>query len=110
MSKFFAPTKPIYIWQRPDWPVFEVDSNAIAKELEHARHQQSLLAGLLTAIGVVEKQELMGDLWIEDTVATAAIEGEKLDVEAVRSSVHRRLGLSAERPRDRSVEGLVDTL
>jgi Fic family protein len=110
MSKFFAPTKPIYIWQRPDWPVFEVDSNAIAKELEHARHQQSLLAGLLAAIGVVEKQELMGDLWIEDTVATAAIEGEKLDVEAVRSSVHRRLGLSAERPRDRSVEGLVDTL
>jgi Fic family protein len=110
MSKSINPSKPVYIWQLESWPKFEIDFESIAKGLDHARHQQALLLGQLAAIGLTEKQALLGDLWIEDTIATAAIEGEKLDIQAVRSSVHRRLGLSVELTRDRSVEGLVDIL
>ncbi len=43
-------------------------------------------------------------------MATAAIEGEKLDPTAVRSSVMRRLGLSDTGPHDRHVDGLVEVL
>ena len=47
-----------------------------------------------------------------DVVKTSEIEGEKLDVETVRSSIARRLGLNigALRPIDRNVEGIVDIM
>ena len=32
------------------------------------------------------------ELWVQEALATAAIEGEKLDLEAERSSVAHRLG------------------
>jgi Fic family protein len=48
----------------------------------------------------------------EDAVQTAAIEGEKIDRESVRSSVAYRLGLpvAGVRPADRAVDGLVEVL
>ena len=46
----------------------------------------------------------------EEVIATAAIEGEKLDPAAVRSSVMRRLGLASTGPHDRNIDGLVDVI
>jgi Fic family protein len=47
---------------------------------------------------------------MQEVVATAAIEGEKLDPSAVRSSVMRKLGLADEGPVHRHVDGLVDVI
>ena len=46
----------------------------------------------------------------QDVVKTSEIEGERLDVQTVRSSIARRMGLDigALRPIDRNVEGIVD--
>lgn len=51
-------------------------------------------------------------LWVEDAVATAAIEGERLNIDVVRASVARRLGLpDAHRAAaPRNVEGLLDAM
>jgi Fic family protein len=48
----------------------------------------------------------------EDTIQTAAIEGERLDREKVRSSIALRLGLPSATlaPADRAVDGLVEVL
>lgn len=47
---------------------------------------------------------------MRETLATAAIEGEQLDLAAVRSSVARRMGLSDLPVNDRHVDGLVDMM
>ena len=54
--------------------------------------------------------EVSRDLWVQDTLATAAIEGVRLDASSVRSSVAQRTGLSQGGARDRDVEGLVELL
>lgn len=102
--------KASYIWQQPDWPRFVVDMANIALDLELVRQEQGRLMGHVQAIGLDTAQQLEGEVWQQETLATAAIEGEKLDLASVRLSVHWRLGL-AERPEvSRDIEGLVEVL
>lgn len=99
-----------YIWQQPTWPSLHFDQGAVAPHLIQARHQQGKLLGQTKAIGLAELDHVVRDIWVEDALATAAIEGEKLDLTAVRSSVMRRLGLVATGLADRHVEGLVEVM
>jgi Fic family protein len=113
MTLKVRPPKPnpkIWLWQRPGWPKLRFDSEVIDQDLNHARMEQGRLLGLLDAIGLDGAKQVSRELWIEEALATAAIEGEKLDLEAVRSSVYRRLGLAGSRSRDRHVDGLVDVM
>ena len=70
------------------------------------------MEGRLSAIGLDERTQLAAESWTLEAVATAAIEGERLDLGAVRSSVCRRFGIerakAARAPR--SVEGLLDVM
>lgn len=52
------------------------------------------------------------ELWTGEAVATAAIEGERLNVDAVRSSVARRLGIASSFAAavPRQIEGLLDVM
>lgn len=63
-------------------------------------------------LGAQEHQELVSEAWTQEAVATAAIEGEELDLLAVRSSVMRRLGVthSPGSPVARNVDGLLDIM
>ena len=97
-----------YIWQRPGWPAFAFDAEAIANDLNLAHLQQGRLMGLLDAIGLSDSREIERELWVQEAMATAAIEGEKLDLTSVRSSVAHRLGLVDAPTHDRHVDGLVD--
>src|SRR5450755_729893 len=100
-----------YIWQQPRWPEFRVDDAALSRALKLARQEQGKVLGLFRAIGLPGESEVVGDIWIEEAVATAAIEGEKLDLEAVRSSVLRRLGVEDSGGRvSRHVDGLLDVM
>lgn len=104
---------PRYLWQQPGWPTLQVDAVALAHALESARIEQGRLLGLLDAIGLWPAQEIARDLWVQEALATAQIEGQRLDLEAVRSSVARRLGLEGDdalAAPNRSVEGLVDVM
>ena len=101
---------PRYIWQRPGWPKLVFDAEAIANDLNRAHLQQGRLLGLLDAIGLSDSREITRELWVQEAMATAAIEGEKLDLASVRSSVAHRLGLVDATTHDRHIDGLVDVM
>lgn len=100
-----------WIWQSPSWPALTFDVARLAQPLARARQAVGVLIGKATTIGLDERHLLERDIWSREAVATAAIEGETLDLAAVRSSVARRLGMDrpgAAVPRD--VEGLLDVM
>jgi len=100
-----------WIWQAPDWPRLTFDSNDLAGLLAVARQESGRLLGKAEAIGLEERTSVEREVWSHEAVATAAIEGETLDLRAVRSSVARRLGLAHQGPAaSRNVEGLLDVM
>jgi Fic family protein len=100
-----------YIWQLQDWPQFRHDARAWARPLAAARLEQGKALGHLQQIGLAETVGVERQIWIEEAIATAAIEGEKLDLETVRSSVMRRLGEEGAGQRaNRNVDGLLDAM
>ena len=104
------PLSPRYIWQHPAWPQLTFDLAALAPALDQARLEQGRLLGLLGAIGLEQANAVQGELWVQEALATAAIEGEQLNLESVRSSVAHRLSLADAPSHDRSVEGLVELM
>lgn len=82
----------------------------LAPALDQARLEQGKLLGLLDAIGLDQAQAVQRELWVQEALATAAIEGEQLNLESVRSSVAHRLGLADAPGRDRPADGLVQVM
>lgn len=103
---------PQYIWQHPDWPRFRFDHGRLLTSVAAARRAQGVLLGKASAIGLHALPRAENEVWVSEAIATAAIEGEKLNLDAVRSSVARRLGLDnpPAGPVSRHVEGLLDAM
>lgn len=101
-----------YIWQRSDWPNFKWQSDQLLDVLGEARFHQGKLLSKISALGMNLSQEAQAEILIEETLKTAAIEGQILDRKSVRSSVAKRLGLPAGGlpAAGRHVDGLVDVL
>lgn len=100
------------LWQASDWPSLRYDRGAVADDVGQARRAQGLVEGKLTVLGFDERQSLIVDAWTHEAVSTAAIEGEQLDLLAVRSSVAHRLGVGAGKgpSSPRHVDGLLDIM
>ena len=102
-----------YIWQGPFWPEFRWDSTVLLKFLGNCRFQQGSLLTQMRELGFEVQQQARAEVLIEEALKTSEIEGERLDPNAVRSSVARRLGLpSAGMPEARSqhADGIVEIL
>lgn len=100
-----------YIWQSPSWPDFRWDAEKLLATLGECRKLQGRLLHAVADLGVSLGTEAQAEILAEETMTTAAIEGEQFDLKAVRSSVARRLGLpAAGLPVDRHVDGLVSVL
>lgn len=99
-----------YIWQSSEWPDWRYDLAALAQLLADASRAQGLLMGRLADVGVALRDQASLSALTEDVIKTSEIEGEQLDVESVRSSIARRLGVNigALAPVDRHVEGVVE--
>jgi Fic family protein len=102
----------MYIHERKEWPKFKWEQGKFAVLLAEVRHRQGRLLGRMEGLGFELREEATLQTLTQDVVKTSEIEGEKLDVETVRSSIARRMGLDigALRPVDRSVEGIVDIM
>ncbi|MDR3391672.1 MAG: Fic family protein [Sulfuriferula sp.] len=98
-----------YIWQANDWPNWRYDWTTLAQPLADVSRAQGLLIGRLFDVGITLRDQASLLTLTEDVIKTSAIEGEKLDIESVRSSIARRLGvdIGALAPADRHVEGVV---
>lgn len=103
---------PTYIWQHEGWPALHYDPVRVGAALSTARRAQGMVEGKLAALGFEQRLELAAEAWSQEAVATAAIEGERLDLAAVRSSVARRLGVGKQDGPNapRNVEGLLDIM
>ena len=99
-----------YIWQANDWPAWRFDLAALARPLADVSRAQGLLLGRLADVGMALRDQASLSVLTEDVVKTSEIEGEQLNVESVRSSIARRLGvdIGALAPVDRHVEGVVE--
>lgn len=97
-----------YIWELPSWPNFTWDANLIIAALGEAKKQQGSILAQAKFLKLSDQAEIL----VEETMATSAIEGEKLDRDSIRSSVARRLGLpTAGLPEvKRNVDGVVQIL
>lgn len=100
-----------YIWQKPNWTGFVWNNDELLPLISEARLMQGRLLGRISSVGMHLEHQAQADILLEEALKTSAIEGEKLDAEAVRSSIARRLGLPfAGLPVDRKADGLVDIL
>lgn len=101
-----------YIWQLPHWPDLGFDAARILSPLADCRRRQGALLARLEGLGLEDSLTAQAATLEEDALQTAAIEGEKLDMKQVRSSVAVHLGLphGGLRPADRATDGLIQVL
>ena len=102
----------MYIHEQKDWPQLHWDSKALSSVLADVRHRQGRLLGQMEALGFKLKEEAVLQTLTADVVKSSEIEGEKLDPEAVRSSIARRLGMNIGGliPSDRNTDGMVEMM
>jgi len=102
----------MYLWQSTQWPEFQVDLAVLQPVLAAARYAQGRAMGLASHLQLMDLGELQLQGWAEEAIATAQIEGEILQVNSVRASAARRLGLQDAKAleRDARTEATLDVL
>lgn len=101
-----------YIYQYPNWPKFTWEESEIQVILGKVRHAQGKLMGQMSAMGFDVKVESQLTNLTIDVLKSSEIEGETLNIEQVRSSIARRLGMEyiGMVHSSRDVEGVVEML
>jgi Fic family protein len=101
-----------YIHERPEWPTFTWEAQTLEKPLAEVRYRQGRLLGRMEALGFDLQAEATLRTLTADVVKSSAIEGEDLNVDEVRSSIARRLGMDVGGyiPVGRDVDGIVEMM
>jgi Fic family protein len=102
-----------WIWKHVNWPDFHWDDQMISPHLAQARLAQGKLLGTIHLLDQETLEQIDFATLTSQAINTAAIEGEHLNRDSVRSSIARRLGIEhagLDKPADRKIEGLLDML
>jgi len=101
-----------YIYEHKNWTDFLWQDKAINVIFGEVRLMQGKLLGQMSALGFSAKEEASLASLTLDVVKSSEIEGELLNYEQVRSSIARRLGISAAGllPSSRHIEGVVEMM
>lgn len=83
----------MWIWQHNDWPNFTWQNDVLASLLRDVTQLQGRLLGKIDSLGSEQSLESALDAQLQNIVQSSAIEGETLNVDSVRSSLARRLGV-----------------
>ena len=83
----------MYIHERNNWTAFKWDASALTAILENVNRKQGLLYGRLASLGFDNKLKAMAENLTYDVVYSSEIEGIRLNVDEVRSSIARKLGI-----------------
>ena len=103
-----------YIHQNDNWPNFTWNSDELIGLISEVRNLQGRLIGKMESLGFQLQNEAMLDTLTLDVLKSSEIEGEFLDLNEVRSSIARRLGIEiagaidSERNTDGVVEMMLD--
>ena len=101
-----------YIWQNPEYPDFTYDKDLIINLLSDVRLRQGLLLGKMQRLGFENSKHTVLNVLTEDVIKSSEIEGVKLNIKQVRSSIAQRLGLDigGNVYVERDVQGIVDMM
>lgn len=102
----------MWIYENNDWPNFIWDSDFINSKLLLLRYDQGRLLGKMEGLGFELQREASLKILTNDVIKSSMIEGELLNLEEVRSSIARKLGLDIAGiiPSGRDVEGVVEMM
>ena len=96
----------------PEWPHLRYDAARLAAPLAEVYRAQGQLIRRMAALGLAQRDLATLQVLTQEVIKTSEIEGEQLNLDAVRSSVARKLGIDigALAPSDRYVDGVVDVV
>lgn len=99
-----------YIHDYENWWQFRYDSQIIMTELGRVRAKQGHVMGRMLSLGFDSQDEAVLSNMSLELVRSSEIEGEKLNLAEVRSSIARRLGIDTAGlvPVSRYVDGVVE--
>jgi len=102
----------MYIHQLTDWTSFTWDQIRLSTLLADIRNRQGRLLGRMESLGFTLQNEAALETLTLEVVKTSEIEGEILDLEMVRSSIARRMGIEVAgiETTDRNIEGIVEMM
>lgn len=83
----------MYIYEHDNWTDFRWDDSRIALLLDEVCRELGRLYGRLSDLGFDRRLRTMAENLAHDVVYSSEIEGIKLNVDDVRSSIARRLGI-----------------
>ena len=83
----------MYIHEKENWTNFRWDASKISLLQETVCRKQGMLYGRLSSLGFDSKLRAMAENLTHDVVYSSEIEGVRLNVDDVRSSIARRLGI-----------------
>lgn len=83
----------MYIHERDNWTTFRWNATELTALLEEVNRKQGLLYGRLASLGFDSKLKAMAENLTYDVVYSSEIEGIRLNVDEVRSSIARKLGI-----------------
>lgn len=87
-----------WIWQQPDWPHFSWQDAQIQPLLRQVRLTLGILLGKASTVSAQVSPQAALDTLLQNIITSSAIEGETLNVQSLRSSLAKRLGLSDDAP------------
>lgn len=103
-----------YIWQLKDWPRFVWDAQTVTPVLSDVAFREGEFLGRLAEIGFENKARAGLEALSSEIVNSAAIEGEVLNLDDVRSSVARRMEVviaeTAQRPESHLLDARVEMM
>jgi Fic family protein len=101
-----------FIYENKRWPDFTWDDQRIINSLGDVRNLQGKVLGRMDSLGFEYRNEAVLDTITLDVIKSSEIEGVFLDLDQVRSSVARHLGIDVAGmvESDRRVEGIVDIM
>ena len=83
----------MYIHERDNWTNFRWNNSQVSLLQEVVCRKQGLLYGRLSSLGFDSKLRAMAENLTHDVVYSSEIEGIRLNVDQVRSSIARKLGI-----------------
>lgn len=83
----------MYIHERDNWTNFRWNDSQVSLLLEVVCRKQGLLYGRLNSLGFDSKLRAMAENLTHDVVYSSEIEGIRLNMDQVRSSIARKLGI-----------------
>ena len=104
--------RKIYIHEKDNWTSFKWNEKLVSKKLAETRNLQGRLLGKMESLGFDLQDEAVLNTLTLEIVKSSEIEGEILDLEQVRSSVARKLGieLAGAIESERHIDGIVEMM